>query len=130
MPERDRPGEIYVGGEVNNPGTYPLKDGDSIEDVILAAGRATDNADLSRLRIYVSGDEPERLSQKVNINLAEAWLLQALPGIGETRAQAIIEYRRQNGFFRDTGELVKVEGIGIAIYEKLKHLITVDDSDL
>jgi competence protein ComEA len=65
--------------------------------------------------------------QKVNINRAEAWLLGALPGIGEVRAQAIIDYRQQNGPFRSTNELLKVAGIGTATYERIKDLITVAD---
>ena len=121
------PGEIYLGGEVNAPGFYPLNDGDSLEDIIQAAGGTTDSADPGRLKLYVpeagEGEQP----QKVNLNRAEAWLLQALPGIGETRAQAIIDYRRQNGHFHNINELIKVEGIGTATYEKIKHLITVAD---
>jgi competence ComEA-like helix-hairpin-helix protein len=38
-----------------------------------------------------------------------------------------MDYRQQNGPFRNTGELLKVEGIGMATYEKIKHLITVAD---
>ncbi|MCK4274848.1 MAG: SLBB domain-containing protein, partial [Dehalococcoidales bacterium] len=45
-PEREIQGRIYVGGEVNNPGFYPLKVGDDIEDVLQAAGGITDGADL------------------------------------------------------------------------------------
>jgi len=50
-----------------------------------------------------------------------------LPGIGEVRAQAIIDYRRQNGPFHNISELTKVEGIGTATYEQIKQLITVAD---
>jgi competence protein ComEA len=120
-------GDIYVGGEVNNPGLYPLEVGDNIEGMLQVAGGTTDNADLSQLELIVPGLEEEASSQKVNINLAEAWLLETLPGIGQVRAQSIIDYRRQNGPFRSTNELVDVEGIGTATYEKIKHLITVAD---
>ncbi len=65
--------------------------------------------------------------QKIDINRAEAWLLQALPGIGETRAQAIIDYRRQNGPFQSINELTKVSGIGAATLDSIKDLITVTD---
>ena len=127
VPDRELPGEIYVDGEVDNPGLYPWGDGDSVGDLIRVAGGATDNADLNRLKLHIPGVPAEELPQKVNINRAEAWLLEALPGIGEVRAQAIIDFRRQNGPFRHINELVKVEGIGIATYEKIKHLITVAD---
>ena len=65
--------------------------------------------------------------QKINLNRAEAWLLEALPEIGESRAQAIIDYREQNGPFHNINELIKVEGIGTATYEKIKDRITVAD---
>lgn len=127
VPDQELQGEIYIGGEVNNPGVYPLETGDSVEDIIRVAGGNTDSADLSRLKLHVpvvgEGEQP----QKVNINRAEVWLLEALPGIGEVRAKAIIDYRRQNGPFHNINELVKVEGIGTATYEKIKHLLTVAD---
>ena len=118
-------GEIYIGGAVNNPGFYPLKAGDTVDDIIRAAGGTTAEADFSQLKLYISRIAEEELPQKVNLNRAEAWLLQALPGIGEVRAQAIIDYRQQNGGFRHTNELIKVEGIGTTIYEGIEYLITV-----
>ncbi len=69
------------------------------------------------------GEEP----QKIDINRAEAWLLEALPGIGKTLAQRIIDYRQKNGSFRNITEITKVEGIGPDIYEQIKNLITVAD---
>jgi competence protein ComEA len=50
-----------------------------------------------------------------------------LPGIGEARAEAIVNYRYQIGAFKNTSELMKVEGISAAIYERIKELITVAD---
>jgi len=126
-PESELLGWIYVGGEVNNPGFYPLEAGDGIEDVLRAAGGIADGADLSRVDLIVYGLEDEETPQKVNINKAETWLLAALPGIGEVRAQAIVDYRRQNGPFRDIDELLKVDGLGDVTCERIKHLITVAD---
>jgi len=126
-PSQEIQGEIYIGGTVNNPGFYPLKARDSIDDVIRAAGGTSANTDASRLKLYIPEAGEEESPQKVNLNRAEAWLLQALPGIGKTRAQAIIDYRQQNGQFDNTNELTKVEGIGTATYEKIKHLVTVAD---
>ena len=126
-PSQEIQGEIYIGGAVNNPGFYPLKAGDSIDDVIRAAGGTSVNTDASRLKLYIPKAGEEESPQKVNLNRAEAWLLQALPGIGETRAQAIINYRQQDGWFRNINELTKVEGIGTATYEKIKKLVTVAD---
>jgi comEA protein len=76
-----------------------------------------------------SSDEAFQVEQpqKVDINRAEAWLLEALPGIGETLAQRIIDYRQQNGAFRSISEITEVEGIGQSLYEQIKDLITVGD---
>lgn len=128
-PGQELQGEIYVSGTINNPGFYPLLTGDSIQDIIQAAGGTTDNADLSRIELHIprSGGEEEQQPQKIDINRAEAWLLQTLPGIGEVRAQAIIDYRQQNKRFHSTDELTKVEGIGVTTYEQIKHLLTVAD---
>jgi competence protein ComEA len=70
---------------------------------------------------------PAEQPQKIDINRAEAWLLEALPGIGPSKAQAIIAYRQQNGGFGHIIEITEVEGIGPTIYEDIKDLITVVD---
>jgi competence protein ComEA len=121
------PGEIYIGGAISNPGFYPLKTADSLEDIIRAGGGITSDADASRLELYIPETGEEEPPQQINLNRAEAWLLEALPGIGKTRAQAIIDYREQNGLFNNINELTKVTGIGTTTYEEIKHLITVAD---
>jgi len=127
FPSQELQGEIYVGGAVSNPGFYPLKSGDTVDDIIRAAGRTTTEADFSKLKLHIPKVGEVEPAQKVNLNRAEAWLLQALPGIGEVRAQAIIDYRQQKGRFDNTNELIKVEGIGTATYERIEYLITVAD---
>jgi len=124
-PNPELQGEVYLGGAVSNPGFYPLKSGDSIEALIQAAGGTTDNANLTGVKIYIPSVGEKEHSQKIDINRAEAWLLEALPGIGQSKAQAIIDYRQKNGAFRNINEITEVEGIGPAIYEEIKHLITV-----
>ena len=126
-PARELQGDIYIGGAVNNPGLYPLKAGDNLESILRAAGGATDSAGLNRLKLYVGEVRAEAPPQKVNINRAEAWLLEALPGIRDVRAQAIIDYRRQNGRFNNINELMKVDGIGAATFAGVEHLITIAD---
>jgi len=120
-------GKIYIGGAVSNPGFYSLKAGDTIEALIQTAGGTTSSADPDWLELYILQTGEKEQPQKIDLNRAEAWLLEALPGIGETRAQAIIAYRQQNGPFNNIRELIKVEGIGTTTYEKIKHLITVAD---
>jgi competence protein ComEA len=124
---REVEAKISIGGEVNNPGIYPLYEDDTIEDIIRAAGGIKEGADLSRVELTVCATGEGEAPQKININTAEAWLLEALPGVGEARAQAIIEYRRQNGPFRDINELMKVPGFGDINFAKVKNLITVND---
>jgi competence protein ComEA len=124
-PPAELRGEIYVSGAVNNPGIYDLRTEGSLADIIQAAGGTTDKTELSRLELHVPESGETNSPQKVDINRAEGWLLEALPGIGEARAQAIMDYRRHNGPFRHITELTEVEGIGITTYEQIKHLITV-----
>ncbi len=120
-------GDIYVGGAVANPGWYPLTGGDTIQDLLAAAGGATASADPDQLSLIVPEAGQTDDAQRININTAEAWLLEALPGIGPSKAAAIIEYRRDNGPFRDTSDLTEVAGIGPATLEELEPLITVAD---
>ena len=124
-PEQELSGSIYVGGAVNNPGYYALRSDDSIETLVQIAGGLTSSADASLFRLYVTTAGEEQEPQKVDINRADSRLLQSLPGIGETRAQRIIDYRQQNGPFLNTRELLKVNGIGTTIYEQIESLITV-----
>ncbi|MBN1369919.1 MAG: helix-hairpin-helix domain-containing protein, partial [Dehalococcoidaceae bacterium] len=63
--------------------------------------------------------------QKVDLNRAPLWLLEALPGIGEITAEKIIQYRTLHGPFRHIRQLVNVEGIGQATFENLAGKITV-----
>jgi comEA protein len=63
--------------------------------------------------------------QTVNINTATAEELDALPGIGPTKAQAIIDYRNQNGSFQSVEEIQKVKGIKEGEFGKIKDMIRV-----
>ncbi|GAG80834.1 unnamed protein product, partial [marine sediment metagenome] len=126
-PSQELTGEIYIGGAVSSPGFHPLESGASIDALIQAAGGTTADADLTRLKLYIPGVGEGEQPQKIDINRAEAWLLEALPGIGQSKAQAIINYRQQHGAFRNIAELTEIEGIGPAIYEQIKDLITVAD---
>ena len=61
----------------------------------------------------------------VDLNTATKDELIALPGVGPSRAQAILEYRRANGGFKSVEELKDVKGIGAKRFEKLKADLTV-----
>ncbi len=60
-----------------------------------------------------------------NINSATLEQLQALPGIGPVKAQAIIDYRKANGKFKAVDEITKVKGIDTATFEKLKGELAI-----
>ena len=64
-------------------------------------------------------------SNKVNINTATLNELQNINGIGEAKAQKILEYRNTNGSFKSIEDIKNVSGIGEAFYEKIKGYITV-----
>ena len=63
-------GDIYITGAVTNPGIYPLESGDTLEDVLRAAGGLTANADFNRVELNVPEQGQVAEMQKVNINTA------------------------------------------------------------
>ncbi len=71
---------------------------------------------------------PPTPDNPVNLNAASQARLQMLPGIGEVRAEAIIQFRETYGPFGETSEVTSVPGIGPATFENIRHLITVDTS--
>lgn len=142
---------IHVAGAVNNPGVYSLNKGARIEDLLKLAEPKME-ADIDRYlnraallqdsdKIYVpykdeiaggssTGDtlpiaSMSNVNSKININRATEKELETLPGIGPTRAQAIIQYRNTNGAFRKIEDLMEVKGIGPAIFENLKDEISL-----
>ncbi len=64
-------------------------------------------------------------SELININKATISELDSLDGIGESKAQAIIDYREQNGNFKSIDDLKNVSGIGDTLFESIKDKITV-----
>ncbi|MCC8139829.1 MAG: ComEA family DNA-binding protein [Lachnospiraceae bacterium] len=72
-----------------------------------------------------SGAVSEAADTRVNINTADREALMSLNGIGESRADAIIEYRTQNGSFTSTEQIMEVSGIAEGIYAKIKDQIRV-----
>jgi competence protein ComEA len=121
-------GYISIDGAVINPGTYTLKPEDTIEDIIQSAGGTTTEADLSGMQLIIPNNNANLQSQKIDINRADVWLLQALPDIGEVRAEAIVEYRSRNGYFKTLSDIGNVPGIGQSTFEKIKPLITVSEN--
>ena len=132
---------VHLVGAVQTPGVYRLAAGSRVHEALELAGGPTDDADLERVNLarplydgeqvvfYRAGESPapgsNPGSSKININLATAEELIDLPGIGEVRAQRIIEYREKHGFFTDITEIMDVSGIGTGIFNQIKDLITI-----
>ena len=64
----------------------------------------------------------------VNINTATLDELKELKGVGEVKAEKIVEYRKENGDFKSVDELTNVKGIGKGTLENIKDEITVKES--
>lgn len=72
-----------------------------------------------------SNNASDRIDGKVSINTAGLDELMKLSGIGESKANAIISYRQENGSFKTIEEIKNVSGIGDAVFEKIKDDITI-----
>ncbi len=115
---------VNILGDVEYPGLYTLDASISLADMMgIALGEA---GQLPKSTSLVIGDDVAPTSpQRIDLNHADAWLLDALPGIGPEKAQAIVAFRDQNGPFATAQELVMVPGFGEATYEALKEFVTV-----
>lgn len=144
---------VYITGAVKNPDVYEVPEGAIVRDLIIKAGGVLDDADLINCNLAYRVHDGEKIvipfkaSQssdsttlisgtassvsttvtegKVNINSSTVEQLMKLPGIGEVKAKAIIEYRETNGYFKSIEEIMNVSGIGEKTFEKIRDLITV-----
>ncbi|ANU11253.1 late competence protein ComEA [Planococcus antarcticus DSM 14505] len=138
---------IDMKGQVVNPGVYELPAGSRMQDAIDAAGGFTADADsrainlalivMDETSLYVPAAGEEFVlptmsqtasagnSSLININLATEAELMELPGIGPSKATAILTYRDEAGSFKTPEELMEVTGIGDKTFEQLKDLIIV-----
>jgi competence protein ComEA len=126
-PKQEISGDVFIYGAVTNPGIYPFSGRDTIGLLIQSAGGINATGEPGSLELTIPQANTQKTSQKIDINYAEAWLLEALPGIGPTKAEAIIAYRQKNGLFRSINELTKVDGISATLLEQIKSQITVSD---
>ena len=101
--------------------------GDALPWTVQTAGSAS-----SQVR---TGQAPEEESatpdsllegERINLNTAPAADLRRLPGIGEKRAQAIVDYREEHGPFESLEALMEVSGIGPGIFEGVRDYISID----
>lgn len=143
---------VDISGEVMKPGVYKVTSETRLFEVIEMAGGLTENADPDSLNraekvtdgqkiIVMSYDESSEVKNhpssgtgtssgteeedKININTADSSELQTIPGIGPAKAQSIIDYREQNGYFSNTEDIMDVTGIGQKTYASIKDYIVV-----
>lgn len=131
--KEDVPIKVSIEGEVENPGTYELPAYSSVED-LLELGIPKEEADLSTLNEQTILKDKDKLiipkantksRKRISLNTATIEELILLPGIGESTAQKIIDYRNENGYFQTIEEIMDVKGIGKAKYEKMKDYISL-----
>jgi competence protein ComEA len=134
---------VQAAGAVVSPGVYRLPLGARVQDVITAAGGPTAAANLQAValaskivdgqRVYVpavgesvtTDTVPAPPPAPLDLNQATVEQLDALPGVGPTTAQAIVDYRSRHGPFTSVDDLLQVRGIGAAKLDGFRDLVTV-----
>jgi competence protein ComEA len=136
---------VHVSGAVREPGLYVLPAGARVVDAIAAAGGFADDAARDAVNLARPIDDGEQLpvprqgeaapptaappgqapDGRVDINTADATLLETLPRIGPALAERIIAWRDDNGGFTSVEDLLAVPGIGDTMLEALRDLVTV-----
>lgn len=143
---------VFVCGEVNSPGVYVFHEGDRVLEAIKSAGGLTENADETYINqagyltdgvklYFPSKEEAEGLGPGdstlmvpdsspsvtglVNINTATPEELMTLPGVGQSKADSIINYRTEHGAFKRIEDIMNITGIKEGLFGKIKDKITV-----
>lgn len=127
---------VHVCGAVANPGVYELPVGSRINDAVVSAGGFDEEADREivnlveeiadgqQIRIPFIGEQQVNAGNGlIDLNSADAKQLCQIPGIGESRAEAIIKYRDAKGGFESPEELMQVPGIKEGIYARVSPYI-------
>ena len=138
FPVQEEEGEsiiVEIKGAIKIPGIYSFDKGVMLFEIINSAGGLLNNADkdnINMIQIYNNNasinipflSTNSNNQTLININKASISELMLLSGIGEAKAQAIIEYRSQNAF-NCIEDIMKVSGISDAVFNKIKGQITV-----
>lgn len=136
---------VHICGAVKNPGVYELEQSARVYEAIEKAGGALPEAAADQLNqaaglqdgeqlyipfenetdLEIQGQNEASKESGVNINTAGKEELMTLPGIGESKAEAILKYREEHGGFQDVQELTNISGIKNGVYEKIKELVRI-----
>lgn len=137
---------VYITGEVNSPGVYYIDSDFRLNDLVNMCGGLTENADLTDINLAEKLNDSDKIDipkkvnnidentedneiddengELININKASKEELKTLNGIGETLANNIVEYRKNNKF-ETVEDILNVNGIGNSKYEAIKEYICV-----
>ena len=131
-------GCVYICGAVENAGIYEFKEGARLYELIKEAGGLDEEADADAVNLAMEVKDGEQIripyigetlsmaeDKLVDINRADLNELCTIPGIGEARAAAIIEYRESSGGFKEIEELKNISGIKDATFNKIKPYVCV-----
>ena len=143
-----------ISGAVKHGGVYTLKNGARLLDLIEAAGGLTEKAQVKAInraqllkdqdQIYIphegekieprgdttvnsgaSSDSTDASKEQIHLNSATVSDLQKLNGVGQKRAEQIIQFRDANGGFKQIEDITKVSGIGEKTFEKFKDQLAL-----
>lgn len=105
-----------------------VQDKEKIEDKTqeVVTGKSTDITNTTSVNTNLSINKKSKTDiEKINLNKATQTELETLPGIGPSTAEKIIEYRKENGNFKNIEDIMNVNGIGESKYNKIKDLVSV-----
>ncbi|MDA7026872.1 helix-hairpin-helix domain-containing protein [Bacillus sp. CLL-7-23] len=144
---------IDLKGAVKHPGVYQMKAGDRVHQLLKKAGGTVKKADEQQINlaavlqdgmvVYIPSkgekavqaqteatasvkESEEEQTEVVNINNASSKELQSIPGVGPSKADAIVAYREENGSFQKIEDITNVTGIGEKSFEKMKSSLSVN----
>ena len=141
---------VHICGAVNNPDVYATNENSRLYELVKLAGGFTNDAAKNYInqatvltdgqQIYIpTKDEVEDMefqtpinesketeNEKININQASKEELMTLTGIGESKANSIIDYRQKNGNFKNIEGIMKISGIKDSVFSKISEDITVE----
>jgi competence protein ComEA len=139
---------VYVCGAVMTEGVYNLPAGSIKADALEAAGGYAEDAVRGYVNLAQEAVDGEKIyfprqdevtssyeseagagtgqcDGRINLNTASQEELMTLPGVGESKARAIIEYREEHQGFQSIEEIMNINGIKEGVYNNIKDLITI-----